>query len=403
MLLNKRNVLVKSAIATILVFLFFFSAMRGYLKKRYRGNYSGFLKISSKRIDKNPILKERGDLTKGLVIKKHGYDGQFFYFITFDPFAEKYKDKPKIYRKFLDIPPYRYGRIGFPLLVKIFSLDKPELYPEVMVYTILLAIFLSAFFLVKILIFYGKDPLWALIYLAIPSFYFSLFYALPEAVAGAFLLGGFYFYIKERFVFSSLLFALAILTRETIIIFVLVLATFESLKTKSSKRPVLLFSSIFPYFLWKIFLTWRFFPDYGWRPFLSNSEIITTPFSGVAKLFWSTSHGFYRKGIKEAAVFFSVIIILLFLFSIYLLWKKWGPLSISLPLYSLLILSTKYHKVWRHIGNAERISYEIFLLFVLLFASHRYKASEKYTFLCFFFLLAIYTLFFASSRVIFYI
>jgi LPXTG-site transpeptidase (sortase) family protein len=62
-----------------------------------------------------------------------GYDGQFFYFMTFDPFLTAFRHEPQRYGEYIDFPPYRYGRIGFSLLTKVFSGDRPAWYPATMV------------------------------------------------------------------------------------------------------------------------------------------------------------------------------------------------------------------------------------------------------------------------------
>ena len=38
------------------------------------------------------------------------------YFATFDPLLRVYRNSPITYRRFMDAPPYRFGRIGFSLL-----------------------------------------------------------------------------------------------------------------------------------------------------------------------------------------------------------------------------------------------------------------------------------------------
>jgi hypothetical protein len=50
-------------------------------------------------------------------LHRDGYDGQFSYFIALDPVGAA---------PYLGAPAYRYGRIGYPLVVRVAALGKPD-------------------------------------------------------------------------------------------------------------------------------------------------------------------------------------------------------------------------------------------------------------------------------------
>jgi hypothetical protein len=86
------------------------SYVRYQLRNDYHGNYSGFLQLSEDTFDSNPLVRDRPDIRRSLLLRgDNGYDGQFMYYMTFDPFMRRFDS----YRTVVDYPPYRFGRIGF--------------------------------------------------------------------------------------------------------------------------------------------------------------------------------------------------------------------------------------------------------------------------------------------------
>src|SRR6185437_6690339 len=61
----------------------------------YNGNFSGFLHISKKFLGRNYILGEHPEIRRDLIkVDGNGYDGQFFYFIAWDPLMKVYHFAP---------------------------------------------------------------------------------------------------------------------------------------------------------------------------------------------------------------------------------------------------------------------------------------------------------------------
>lgn len=356
----------KEATVIALVFLFFFVSIQFYRERHI--NDSGFLYLTGKFVNENPFLRQRKDILQNLEISADGYDGQFMYNLAFDPFISAFKDRPKLYTKIADDPPYRYFRIGFPLLIKLFSGDRPELYPTTMIYLILCSHLLGVFFLMKIFQHYGKDPLWGLAYLLVPGFLVSMKFALPESISAAFLLGGFWLFLKEKHVPAAILLAVSMMIRETAIPLILCLVLFEFWKKKSYRNAAILACSVLPYFVWRFFVTVRMWPHFGTRALYTPGNA-TLPFAAFPRLWTAYVHGQYSSG--SAGIVFAAILIALFLLALGLfLWRK-NAVSAAFLLYCILMVSFTYGKMWIALNNVERISSEMFLFFLISFASLR--------------------------------
>ena len=377
-------------IAVLAIFLFFFFQML-YSLAEFRGNYSGFLVLSPKWTLNNPLLNDREDLTTNLLIQRNqgGYDAQFFYVMTFDPFLQTFSERPRLYRKVVDAPPYRYGRIGYSLLTKVFSLDTPQLYPQTMICLLLFSHLLAAFFLARIAILYDLNPFWALLYLLIPAFTVSLRVGLPESLAAAFLIAAIDSSLREKFVPATLFFAVAILVRETTALFVIVLIARELFKRRM-KIAALLSLSILPYLCWRLYVGWRLFPTFGQRAFFFDPEGTVPPFSGIAELYQSLYRGEYIPEMAMSAAMFGTFLVALFVFSVFLLWKRRDVLTASLFIFSLLAVSLDYKNVLLPILNAERVAYEAFVLLLIAFLSFKNRMIERAIFLLFFVFLLFY-------------
>jgi len=337
-------------------------------------------------------------IRKRLFTDRGGYDGQYYYFITYDPFLSRFKDNPINYRGVVDEPAYRFGRIGFPLLIKIFSLDRPERYPKTMLDPILLSYFIGAFFLLKIIQFYKQSPLWTFFYILIPGFQLSLHRACPEPIGLAFLLAGFYFYLKRKIPAASLLFAGSILIREATGFFILAVVLYELFKKRNFKTASLLGASTLPYLFWRIFQTLKLFSCYGWATLFSEPGDFALPFSGFAALYKRVIAGKYFKDLTVAALVYPVLLVIIFLFSLYFLWKRADALSLGLLFFSLISLLLNYTMIWVHIDNGVRTTSEPFVFLILAFVSQkeRLKPAVRNFVLGFFALVFLFDYFFLS-------
>ena len=331
-------------------------------------------------------------IKEGLLKGESGYDGQFFYYMTYDPFLSRFKDDPWKYKLMIDAPPYRYSRIGFSLLTKLFSLDRPRLYPKTMIWLILLSHFLGAFFLVRIIQFYKQNPFWAFLYILIPGFQLSLNRALPESIAAVCLLGGLYFYLKEKPLATASFFALSFLTRETGVLLALGIIFFELFRKKNLRNALLIGLSFIPLIFWRFFITLRLFGDYRWKTLFSSTNDFRFPFSGFVKLGKEILAHKYPEDLILAATVYPIVLTCIFLFSLYFFGRRKDFLSLSLFAFSLVSVLLRYEKVWIHVGNGIRVTYEavLFLIIVFISQSESRKLIIKYPFLSLFLLIFIF-------------
>jgi hypothetical protein len=388
---------VAGTVVCLLVFLFFYYAMV-HSRDRY-GDYSGFLQLSQRWSKQNPFLNERPELRDTLKIYEQGYDGQFMYFIAFDPLLQRFSDDLLRYHKWIDNPPYRYGRIGYPLMTALAAFGQPERFAFTMIYLIVLSNLAAAFFLVRIALFYKKSPFWALLYALIPAFLVSLNVGLPESLAAAFLLGGVFFYLREKFVPSALFLACAMLIRETAGIAVLVLAASEFFQRKNRSSALILVCSVIPLLIWRGFLVLKFFPDYGLKAIPIWGGAVTVPFAGLFEL-WSKAGPGYTGGSAGQVIVFPALLIMAFVLSLLYLRKNKNTTDFLFAAYALLAVSFSYLKVWCYIPNGERVTFEVFLLILVSFLAAR-RANDKFYFgsvISFFAFVLFYDLFFLSVK-----
>jgi hypothetical protein len=349
------------AIIIWIIFLFFYSFLLSTLES-FGGNYSGFLRLRERRVDRIPFLTD--EIRQTLILRSEGgYDGQWYYYISFDPFLREYP--AEVYNDVIDAPPYRYTRIGFPLLTNVFSGGDPFRFPKTMILLILFFNLAGAIFFLKIIQHFGRSPFWAFLYLLIPCTTACLNLGVPESVSMSLLLGGLYFYLKERLPVAILFFACSILVRETSMLFVVILAALELMEKKRFKVAIVIGAgSILPLVLWKLFLTSRLFDVYGWETMHYSPGDFTYLFGGVYDLYFNN---WDKTSRIQGLIVFPVLVIANLVFALILLIKKRDLFSLSLMTYCLLHLSLNYTKIWGHIRDLERTMSDGFLYLMLAF------------------------------------
>lgn len=141
-----------------------------------------------------------------------GYDGQFYYRLALNPFNWN----KTAFGITMD-QPYRYTRIGYPVLAWLVSFGQHSLVPIVLVGLNLLGVAAMAYLGAMFAREYGRHALWGLLFAAYFGLVVSIGRDTPEPIAEAFMLAGLLAYRRERWVWSGALFAFGALTRETIL------------------------------------------------------------------------------------------------------------------------------------------------------------------------------------------
>ncbi len=187
-----------------------------------------------------------------------GYDGQFAYYIAVDPVNARYymeNDEG-------GGPGYRYGRILYPMAARLLALGQPNVIPYTMLLINWLSLGLGTLVLAAWLGRKGVSPWWALIFGFFPGLFTSLHKDLNEPMADALVALAVYLFSfggKNRVVWTAVCFALAILTRETSVIFAVLYGlavTFDHGTFRLNWRRALLFFIIAlgPFELYQMFL-----------------------------------------------------------------------------------------------------------------------------------------------------
>jgi hypothetical protein len=172
-----------------------------------------------------------------------GYDGQFFLFIAADPFGA---------RPYLDNAAYRYSRPLYPLTARVVSLGRVGALAWVLVLLGIAAVGVATFALATILARDGVGPWYGALFAAYPGIFLAVSHDLAEPLAYALVALGL-LVLPRRLVLGSVFFALAGLTRETTLIFPVVLGLWLLLKERRRRDGGLVLAiSVLPYLALKL-------------------------------------------------------------------------------------------------------------------------------------------------------
>ncbi|MBM6446950.1 hypothetical protein JQF37_25460 [Pseudomonas sp. MIL9] len=143
-----------------------------------------------------------------------GWDGEFYYFISDDPLILKDTTSH------LDMPAYRYQRIGLGITAKIVSTltlsnwVSPTHYFVASVLVLLLATISAAFFLFK----HGHKPYWVLLWSMGGAPLFTIVYGFTDGAADGFLIIAVTALSSKRYCTYVISMSLAVLSREVYVL-----------------------------------------------------------------------------------------------------------------------------------------------------------------------------------------
>lgn len=135
-----------------------------------------------------------------------GYDGQFNYYIARDPSTAAH---------YIDVPAYRFQRILLPGIGWLLSFGNPALIPYIFLFVGMISLAAGTALTERLLVEHGVSRWYALAYGLTIGTFGSARLSLPEPLAYALALGGVWLFLRERWLWSAALFALAALARET--------------------------------------------------------------------------------------------------------------------------------------------------------------------------------------------
>ncbi len=214
--------------------------------------------------------------SEGIPNGTEGYDGQFNYYIARDPSSAA---------SFIDVPAYRFQRILLPGLGWLLSFGNPALIPWIFLITGVVSLAAGTALMERLLVEQHASRWCALAYGLTIGPFSAVRLSLPEPLAYVLFLGGLWLYLRERWLWSAALFALAALARETTLL--LPLACGMALIQQRRWRIALPFGlvTLTPFILWQIIL-YANFGSFGVASGGANAtgfEII--PFMGVVRVF----------------------------------------------------------------------------------------------------------------------
>lgn len=331
----------------------------------FHGNYSGLLRISETWFNRSPLLAEQPEVRETLaLLPDDGYDAQFAYFAAFDPLMRRFTHRPDAYRAVADAPPYRFGRIGFPWMVRAVAWSEWRWFPVVMIGLVLLGVSVSAGATAWLAHRSGRSALWGLLMLAVPGFWESARVVLPEPIAAATLLVGCCCVLTHRIRTAAALFAVSLLVRETGVILLLSLVLFLPASTLRRDR-LWLTASMVPLLLWRMYLAMVLWPDWGWQGLVYSPGNVGLPLVGIVHLWSELARGTYYPGMNDlirAATWYPVVLIATAGIAWFVRRALPRPAAVALGVYVVLALSLTFPVIWGHVANAQRGSYEMFVV-----------------------------------------
>jgi len=329
------------------------------------GNYSGLLQIDQAVFDQNPLLQTRQDVRATLVLRPGGYDGQFMYFAAFDPFMRAFRTDPARYRRVMDSPPYRFGRIGFAWLTDVASLGRWPRYPGTMVWLVLGGIGATTIGITVAARYASVSPAWGLVVLLVPGFWQSLQTGLPEPIAAAFLVFGYLAWTRDWWLGAGLLLAASLLVRETGVVLVVILAAATYVRGERRSALTMAVLALGPVVLWRLYMCWVLYPDWGLAGFFYNPHDLGLPFAGFVELWARIRGGTYVHGVERAGIWYPLVLASFWVFALVVAAVRRTPLAWATAVYGTIAISLNYASIWVHVGNGQRGTYELFVLFAL--------------------------------------
>lgn len=188
--------------------------MASYVKGPLNGNFDHFL-MQADRWGMPDAIKERGVTPLYLDEWNSGWDGQFYYYIANDIFAQKDT------ASHIDADAYRYQRVGIPILSKLLSLAlfqdwvSPFIYYLTHFLLILLGTAVAARFFIK----EGVPAYWILPWSVGMGTQITLLNGLPDGAADALLIIAMVSAYQNKYLVYAITITFACLSREAYIAF----------------------------------------------------------------------------------------------------------------------------------------------------------------------------------------
>ncbi|HEX4207584.1 MAG TPA: hypothetical protein VHZ51_25965 [Ktedonobacteraceae bacterium] len=175
-----------------------------------------------------------------------GYDGQFYYFIARNPLTAYH---------YTDNAPYRYQRIVYPIIAFLLSLGNARLLPYTLLLINFVAIVLGVEIVARLLKRHGLSPWYSLAF----GLYFgqatALLFDTTEPLTYLFICLGLLFIEKKRINSAAICLGLAVLSRETAVLFPVGFIILYFFQRRWPDMVRLIILGLLPTMIWYIALT----------------------------------------------------------------------------------------------------------------------------------------------------
>lgn len=257
-----------------------------------------------------------------------GYDGQFYYYIGKDPWQGW---------RHMDVPAYRYQRILYPLLVRLVSLGQERLLPWAMLAINLVSIGGSVAIVEALLIECGVSRWYALSLGLFGGMLFCAITSLAEPLALCLALAAMFTFSRRRLLLSACLFALAVLTKETMLLLAGGYVVYQFTQKQFKQGLVMGSVAAVPFAIWQLCL-FGWFGSFGvGAGGAGATSFYLIPFGALFSLF--------RYGWLVFLVFALIMVPIIVVPTVWAIWvtgramlqRDLHPWTFSLALFALVI------------------------------------------------------------------
>ncbi len=220
---------------------------------RYGGDIRGLVNLGAK-------FPHPAELADAPFAGPVGYDGQFYAALATDPLLLRSETV-----RYLDIPAYRAGRIGLPLLAWVASAGSGS--RGIMWYLTLCwlgalgGIWIVGYWLAK----EGHSPWWSLPLVFSAAMASSMSRALPDAAAAALIVLALWLHRRHRILPVVAALILAALIRETSLAAAIAVGVEELLRRRFAAAAVLTVIPAACLFGWRLWVVWVTGQTFGWQ------------------------------------------------------------------------------------------------------------------------------------------
>jgi hypothetical protein len=303
------------------------------VRYNYGGNWTGLFCIGDK-LALPPSLADR-DLYR--VPQSQGYDGQFYYYVSHDPFLQSE------FLQYVDNSPLRWRRILLPALAHVMAFGRADFIAPAYIGIVLASVFAGSWWLSRLCQSASYNPFWGLSFLTVPAVATSLDRMTVDSLLAALSVAFGYYGVHQPSwrIYPVLL--LAPLVRETGLVLPAAFGLFCIFHRRFREAALGMVMAI-PWLGWTLFIHARLWSD--GTPWLS-----AIPFSGlVVRTFEPVQFEITGQWLAMAA-FLDYLALLGLWFGVWLaagfIWKKkFGLLELATAIFAGSAMFVAKPDVW---------------------------------------------------------